>query len=82
MFAIAVAARSGVERATLAVALLLLFADVFVDPLQDHVSDLKIVLVEHHHMTVALDANIWKEDDLHVATRCVDARSECPTIGK
>src|SRR5947207_13512944 len=41
---------------------------VFGQPLHDHVGDLEVVAVHHHHVAVALDAHVGKDGE-----RCAPA---------
>ena len=48
---------------------LLRMLDVLVDPVDDDVGDLQVVLVLHEHVAVALDAEVGQGDEGEVAAR-------------
>ena len=54
----------------------LLLANVLIDPFQDQVGKLKVVLVQHHHVTIAVDAQVRRPNHLSIAARSIDLSDE------
>ena len=53
---------------------------VLIDPLDDQVGNLKVVLVLHDHMTVAMDARLDRMQHPRVAFRGVDTGNKGFTV--
>src|SRR5262249_44261627 len=45
---------------------------VLMDPVDEDVGHLEIIVVQHHHMTVTVNTDIGQRDEGHIATRSVD----------
>ena len=49
-----------------------LLTNVLIYPFQDQVGKLKVVLVQHHHVTVAVDTKGWRPNHFSIAAGCID----------
>jgi hypothetical protein len=60
-----------VMRSTIALRVLVLF-DIPKNPGLQNISKLQVVIVHHHHVTVAMDAEIGQQNKLRISTRLLE----------